>query len=85
MTDDEKEYARALERSLTSIENCCADMVSSLEKLRVTAHKLVEKMIVLDDLGNSLDAISSMAKTMTDLVPTVGRLVDRVSELEEPR
>lgn len=85
MNDEEREYARALERSLTSIENCCAEMVGSLEKLRTTAHKLVEKMIVLDDLGNSLDAVTKMARTMTELVPTVGRLVDRVSELEEHR
>jgi phage shock protein A len=82
MDAEEKEYARALERSMTSIESCCAEVMGSLEKLRHTSHRMVEKMMVLDDLNNSLDAISAMAKTMAELVPTVGRLVDRVEELE---
>lgn len=85
MTDDEKEYARALERSMTSIENCCADMVGSLEKMRASLHTMVGKTMALDELNTNLGAIAALSKTMTDLVSNVGRLNDRVSELEERR
>lgn len=82
MNQDEFE---ALDARLTSIENCCADIAGSLEKLRFTAHRMVEKMVVLDDLGTSLEVISNVAKNMASLVPTVGRLVDDVKNLQEAR
>lgn len=82
MNDPEFE---ALDNRLASIESCCADIAGSLEKLRFTAHKMVEKMIVLDDLSTSLDVISAVAKSMTELVPTVGKLVDDVKVLQEER
>lgn len=91
-SDDAKEHRRDIERSLYSIEECCAELVvgigeinANLERLRSTAHKLVEKMVVLDDLGNSLDAVTALAKTMSELAPKVGHLLDRVERLEERR
>lgn len=82
MSEEDSEF-QALDTRLASIEECCAEIVGSLEKLRFTAHRMVEKMIVLDDLGTSLEVISAVAKTMTELVPTVGRLVDDVRHLQE--
>lgn len=79
----ETEEFQALDRRLAGIEACCAELVGSLEKLRTTAHRMVDKMMVLDDLGTSLDVVANLAKTMSELVPKVGHLIDRVEHLED--
>ncbi len=77
----ESEYRRALERSMSSIEDHIADVAASLEKLRKTQHDLVAKTIVLDDIANQLAVISTLAKTQADLVKAVGRMGDRLEEV----
>lgn len=73
----------ALDRRLSLIEECCAETVGSLEKLRSTAHRMVDKMMVLEQLATDLEVISNLAKTVSELVPQVGRLVDDVKRLQD--
>lgn len=75
---DPNVYLKELERSMTALEEHTAETVGSLEKLRTSAHNLVGRLVVLDDL---VSQVENMSKTQRDLVTAVGILGDSVREI----
>jgi vacuolar-type H+-ATPase subunit E/Vma4 len=84
-SDEEKEYHRAVERSLSSIEDHVADVAASLRKLRETNHTIVGKFACLDDIALSLNVLPELVRMTTAVYEKVGEVDElrrRVSALE---
>ncbi len=75
---DQNVYLKELERSVTALEEHTAEAAGSLEKLRMSTHNLVGRLVVLDDL---VGQVENMSKTQRDLVMAVGILGDTVREI----